>query len=791
MKQHDSLRKTFWELLGGFVIEIPQIQRDYAQGRDSALDLRNRFLDRILLSLKDPGKVLRLDFIYGDTFMLNSRRAFHPLDGQQRLTTLWLLHWYVAYRAGVLKKMKETFHCFRYMVRGSSDAFLSFLCEFDTACATGDICKTIREQTEFYAVWHQDPTVVSILNMLDSMEDKFAAVTDFSNIWTILSDSSKCPIFFFLLPLKSIGHTDDLYIKMNARGKPLSGYENFKADLIKEIRDNGWGEKLEYSRLLDGKWTDVFWKNRLSGTSQIDEIYFAFITRYLAHVYICEGKTGGGGNITEDFVEKDKPVEWRLYQESAIERGEKRDGKYRFEYTSYEPYRSLINENELIRLKYLFENVTLFTFIPPSWEEKNPLDFIPKYEDADHITTLTMKQRLVFHGICCYLRIPGFDKKEFSQWMRVVWNLSENLNTENTLSGLMGALRTINELGEHSHGIYEWLKLDESLNNDYGRAQVFEEREKARRILDGGSDWEEKIISAERDYNGAIRFLFLDEESKVNWDYFDQKRRNLLNILSPKGVADKYKENAILLRTLLSYCNCWEKQMESWSNHYRYIYGYEYDLWRNNILLRVDDTQKNSVVLLYASPVHHILMNHGLNPYPGLKDDSNPGHLKAYDTLVNTDILVGFNGPRYYVRSYRSKLCLYPSSEGVMLTMVERDEVLTSLVHKGIISLTRGRIHCVMGRYVIDGWKVIFNYRNYDFIWYIDNGSSLVRIKTDSGDFDYGNQTRSGFAWKDGRFNEFQFVAKLDQAISQLESLAEAAERQIEAETMSQESIEE
>ena len=28
-----------------------------------------------------------------------SRTAFHPLDGQQRLTTLFLLHWYLGYRA--------------------------------------------------------------------------------------------------------------------------------------------------------------------------------------------------------------------------------------------------------------------------------------------------------------------------------------------------------------------------------------------------------------------------------------------------------------------------------------------------------------------------------------------------------------------------------------------------------------------------------------------------------------------------------------------------------------------
>jgi hypothetical protein len=42
---------------------------------------------------------LNLDFIYGS---MESHRPsdFLPLDGQQRLTTLFLLHWYMAWRDG-------------------------------------------------------------------------------------------------------------------------------------------------------------------------------------------------------------------------------------------------------------------------------------------------------------------------------------------------------------------------------------------------------------------------------------------------------------------------------------------------------------------------------------------------------------------------------------------------------------------------------------------------------------------------------------------------------------------
>ena len=47
-----------------FRIEIPKIQRDYAQGRENESEVSDRFLDKIFEYLKD-GKNLELDFIYG------------------------------------------------------------------------------------------------------------------------------------------------------------------------------------------------------------------------------------------------------------------------------------------------------------------------------------------------------------------------------------------------------------------------------------------------------------------------------------------------------------------------------------------------------------------------------------------------------------------------------------------------------------------------------------------------------------------------------------------------------
>lgn len=85
-------RITFWELLDEKKIEIPVIQRDYAQGRDkdNVNDIRKNFLNSIKDALKNE-EPLDLNFVYGST----KGNTFIPIDGQQRLTTLYLIHVYL------------------------------------------------------------------------------------------------------------------------------------------------------------------------------------------------------------------------------------------------------------------------------------------------------------------------------------------------------------------------------------------------------------------------------------------------------------------------------------------------------------------------------------------------------------------------------------------------------------------------------------------------------------------------------------------------------------------------
>ena len=76
----------------------------------------------------------------------------------------------------------------------------------------------------------KDPTISSMLVMLDAIDLKFKEV---EFLWERLKRQA---ITFYFLPIKDMGLTDELYIKMNSRGKPLTRFENFKAELEQCIK---------------------------------------------------------------------------------------------------------------------------------------------------------------------------------------------------------------------------------------------------------------------------------------------------------------------------------------------------------------------------------------------------------------------------------------------------------------------------------------------------------------------------------------------------------------------------
>lgn len=257
-------------------ITIPIIQRDYAQGRldPDATRVRKRFLKALMDAV--VGTPITLDFVYGD---IDENGIMTPLDGQQRLTTLFLLHWYAAKKEKIQYEQYAFLKHFSYKVRYSARDFCTELINYTPTFNGKKISDDIVNQSWFPLDWRKDPTISSMLVMIDAIDEQFKGV---DGIWQRLADNS---ITFYFLPIKNMGLTDELYIKMNSRGKPLTIFEHFKAELEHEIKKVNEKTAEDIIAKIDREWTDLLWQYRNSGSGNSDDViiddeflrYFKFI----------------------------------------------------------------------------------------------------------------------------------------------------------------------------------------------------------------------------------------------------------------------------------------------------------------------------------------------------------------------------------------------------------------------------------------------------------------------------------------------------------------------------------
>lgn len=233
-------------------VRIPKIQRDYAQGRPGQESLRSRFLESLFEVIdSSDDSVIVLDFVFGQKEGVGATATFYPVDGQQRLTTLFLLHLYIGKRAGVNVDFLSKFS---YETRKSSEQFCQRVQNIPADGFRG-IKDTIENQWWYTGLWRTDPTITSMRNMLADIDahyvEKGYGSDDFKRVWERLKERVK----FWRLHLTDLNTTDELYIKMNSRGKKLTDFEHFKAMLDEYAQTGG-----RLSTKIDTAWTNLLWR---------------------------------------------------------------------------------------------------------------------------------------------------------------------------------------------------------------------------------------------------------------------------------------------------------------------------------------------------------------------------------------------------------------------------------------------------------------------------------------------------------------------------------------------------
>lgn len=758
MSEHNN-KVSFWKLLNDKKIVIPIIQRDYAQGREGKEFLRERFLGQLFNALKDDAKPLVLDFVYGSV----EDDTLYPLDGQQRLTTLWLFHWYLALCAGTLSEDKAVLERFSYETRISSKTFCQKLCGITQSYQPqkrGDISTFVRNQNWFYSVYEQDPTIQSMLRMLngtDISDNNKMDIIDGIEEYCIKTKLTKeraqellerlkrdnAPIHFYLLNMKdkNMPLTDDLYIKMNARGKVLTDFENFKVDLLKYklssgeylIPENDMSDD-SFSLLLDTRWTDLFWHYH-STDCHIDEIYMSFLNRFFLNWY-----------ITNTDESADKVISSNLYKLlSAAEIGK----GFHYRYQSISIYEPVLTKecitslqtclNYLSQLYQKHDLQVVDTLFMPYWEgcadnedrdkANQVFSFIPRYatdKDTNTPVPITLKQQVVFHAVCTYLTHCGdVETDKLKDWIHFVWNIVENsyLDSEQSVGAIRFFDKELNKLpklennetlGLACNNIIDYLAgIDEGqIKKVFGRRQLLEEIAKAKQIKQY-PDWKNKIHEAEKTvfFKGAIVFLFNNEKGETDWNNFDTKWETVKQLFDKDGVKTDKMVDA--MQTLYSYCNNWYPQF--W--WHAKIFSCKANTWKE-ILTKVDEYNQ----YVYAEPVHHLLMGEG--PSKEQKQDRRNLRLLSSKSLIKHLLAENTTGLDMYIRDPYDALHYCGRKYGVMLSYTERDKCLNELLNKGEIDLTNKRIIIPKDEYGNED-VVFWGPLDINFIYRSKNGEPL------------------------------------------------------------------
>lgn len=505
---------TFWQLIQENIIEVPIIQRDYAQGRTNqkAEKIRNNFLDTLHKKIRDEDDKINLDFVYGK---LEDNKLI-PLDGQQRLTTLFLLHWYLALIDGKLLDYKDVLRKFTYETRVSSREFCNALVSNPIEFSDSLLSQNIENKNWFFQSWKKDPTIQSMLTMIDSIHARFK---DSQGLFENLISIDNPPITFDFLPLNEFKLTDELYVKMNARGKPLTDFEDFKAKFVELLSD-------EDTSKLDNSWTDLFWSqhkefDEKSGYYNIDEKFLNFFT-----------------NITVNFGMINEQIDIKKNVEK-LNIMDIYDDVYKKEQSTYNSSLSHLVKILDFLVKLSLNNDDLL---------RAHFDYFIEKQDISYW------DRAKFFAFCQYvLNLEEIDltSENYINWKRITDNIINNYNID-SVKKFQDILKLIDTMGRNIINIHEYICSSDFLQKEtFGlrslEFQQNEERVKSELILkDNENRWEKAILEAEKHpyLNGHIGFLIKYADNNL------EKFIKLYNRFKTIFIEDK--ENFWLQRALLT-----------------------------------------------------------------------------------------------------------------------------------------------------------------------------------------------------------------------------------------------
>lgn len=585
------MAETFWSIITKSKIEIPEIQRDYAQGRVNTRvnTIRKSFVSD-LLDAANKGKSLNLDFVFGQSVDKTNQANFNqakqsleemlkvlkkyskdngvdfeskvapkpvvdgddklliPFDGQQRLTTLFLIHLYIGIKAEkditvltkFIYKTRESSSQFIVKIIENSKVIFQFVPNNEIKLLSG----AIKNESWFFSSWYKDPTVAGMLVMLDEIRKQAnEKEVNFISAWANLTE--KEAVCFDYFDIQEEGFDEDLYVKMNARGKGLTDFENFRAWLEKTHKHTL--PKYDWVRKIDKDWLDLFWKTKKE-VKDVDKNFLAFFKNMalLSKLGITNTKSDNLFSLERKSIELLSPK--------------------RFTSTSEYNKENVFNE---ISLDYIFKILEILTsdkdkeldtVVNQFWNET--FRGTEKESFTKSILTrfdnLNLYHKTFFFSIIKFLELKGEtninnyteeDWDNFKGWLRVSRNLIYNSRIDDSTAYIPAILAISNldrdKILNINRTLYK-ISLDDEQSkwiSFFTKEQQKEECEKVGFIMlnENSLKWQELIKKAENYsyFYGQIDFIF--KLSDNNIVKFEEYLNKLILLFSNSNISsDEY-----------------------------------------------------------------------------------------------------------------------------------------------------------------------------------------------------------------------------------------------------------
>ncbi len=519
-------------------IIIPKIQRDYAQGRSRKVDVRAALIRYKLLNdifnMGEDG--LDFQIVFGseefrcEISSENIRpKVFIPIDGQQRLTTLFLLSLYRDKRDHIINLPVA----FLYETRKAATDFCVAIVKNEWIGFPNKSPKNaIINSIWFKRYWLQDPTVDAMLRMLDDIHKMVEAFGNFP-------DLEKIHFSFFNIGLTS--RTDEIYLKMNTRGKELTQFENLKATIEKKYSYTKLAQSVTWKtwkKKIDSYWLDSFW-NKDIPTIVPDQRILRFIANAL-FIKLCTNESFNDLTSLDDRlipqgeVLKENEERVNSFIECAFALWNVQKLTKDNEYVPVEPFIDAIN---LIGVEQTFEYLSnMLDAFALKW------DMRPYWRNNDsEILDQNFSQRAAMYGLSLLIQTtpsenqknnPIFNSLLF-EWKRFVWNIAEH--DVDDFKSFFRCCRLFDKLAKA--GGLENIKstLCKEETKKYSESSQFQEEILKAAI--GESNHLYPIIREAESFaffHGRIRFLFDTNAVNGIWSNFENKIKHLPTLIPQK-----------------------------------------------------------------------------------------------------------------------------------------------------------------------------------------------------------------------------------------------------------------